>query len=220
MKIRRYESDLLSSNMYVVVEGKHAIVIDPFEDMSPGEGLTVDYIILTHEHYDHISGVNAWKDKTNAPVFCSRPCAGNIQDPKKNLSHYFKEFCKLQKWVKIRDIPKHNPEYSCKADDCFDDKITFYWQGHTWCLFELPGHSLGSIGILLDDCYFFSGDSLMENYEIALRFPGGSRKLWKEVGAPRLIVLSEGIQVYPGHFNDYIYAKKGAAAYSAIKFEI
>lgn len=207
MEIRRYESSLLFSNMYMVVEGNHATVIDPFEDISPGEGLTVDCILLTHEHYDHISGVNAWKDKTNAPVFCSRPCAGNIQDPRKNLAHYFEEFCELQNWVKISDIPKHNPEYSCKADDCFDDKVTFCWQGHTWRLFELPGHSLGSVGILLDECCFFSGDSLMENYEIALRLPGGSRKLWKEVGRPRLAGLPDRVMVYPGHFTNYIYKR-------------
>ena len=61
IEIKRYVSGLLSSNMYVISEAGHAIVIDPFEDTTPSEGLTVDCILLTHEHYDHISGVNIWK---------------------------------------------------------------------------------------------------------------------------------------------------------------
>ena len=35
MEIKRYVSGLLSSNMYVISEGDHAIVIDPFEDTTP-----------------------------------------------------------------------------------------------------------------------------------------------------------------------------------------
>ena len=36
MEIRRYESDLLVSNMYLIVEENAAIVIDPYRDVSPG----------------------------------------------------------------------------------------------------------------------------------------------------------------------------------------
>ena len=85
MEIRRYESGLLSSNMYVVVEGHRAIVIDPFDDVSPATGLTIDYILLTHEHYDHISGVNTWKKATGALVLCSKACAENIQNQRRAL---------------------------------------------------------------------------------------------------------------------------------------
>ena len=65
IEIKRYVSGLLSSNMYVIIEGDHAIVIDPFADTTPSEGSIIDYILLTHEHYDHISGVNVWKKAAN-----------------------------------------------------------------------------------------------------------------------------------------------------------
>ena len=204
IEIRRYESNLLSSNMYVVIEGKYAIVIDPFRDTSPAEGLTVDRILLTHEHYDHISGVNAWKTATGAPVLCSRPCAENIRDPRKNLSRHFKEFCELQTWIKLDEMPEENTEYSCSADECFENEMRFDWMGHRWYLFEIPGHSMGSIGILLDDRFFFSGDSLLENTETELRIPGGSRKQWKETSLPKLERLPRVLQVYPGHFRPFV----------------
>ena len=201
--IRRYESGLLSSNMFLVVEGEHAIVIDPFADTSPAQGLTVDYIFLTHEHYDHISGVNAWKKERNIPVVCSRACAERIRDPKKNLAFYFKEFCEIQTWVKLEEIPAYDPDYSCQADKVFEDEMVMEWLGHTWRLFELPGHSMGSIGILLDNGRFFSGDSLIQNCETALRLPGGSRKKWNDVSIPRLNAIPQSVRVYPGHFTDY-----------------
>ena len=205
IEIRRYESGLLSSNMYMVVEYGHAIVIDPFDDVSPAQGLSIDKIILTHEHYDHISGVNVWKKARDAPVLCSRVCAESIQDPRKNLAYYFKEFCELQTWIKLDSIPAYNPTYSCSADEVFDDELFFEWQGHQWHLFELPGHSMGSIGIVIDGTCFFSGDSLMENIEISLRLPGGSKKKWNKIGLPRLKELPIGIRVYPGHFKDFAH---------------
>ena len=209
IEIRRYESGLLSSNMYVVAEGTHAVVIDPFEDTSLCAGLTVDYILLTHEHYDHISGVNAWKEATGAVVFCSRACAENIQNPKKNLARHFREFCGLQTWIRLDEIPASDPTYSCTADQVFEDSVILPWQGHVFRLFEIPGHSLGSTGIMLDEQDFFSGDSLMENSEIELRLPGGSRKCWNEIGAPRMAQIPSGIRVHPGHFDSFIYMKKG-----------
>ena len=143
--------------MYVIAEGKHAIVIDPFVYTEAGTNLIVDYIILTHEHYDHISGVNVWKTFTNAPVLCSRMCAENIQNPKKNLAKHFKEFCALQTWLKQDIIPEFPSDYKCFADKWFEGELVFQWQGHIVSLFEIPGHSQGSIGILLDDKDFFRG---------------------------------------------------------------
>lgn len=205
IEIKRYVSGLLSSNMYVIIEGDHAIVIDPFEDTTPSEGLIIDYIILTHEHYDHISGVNAWKKARDVPILCSSPCAENIQDPKKNLAYYFEEFCELQTWIKVETVPDHDKTYSCHADMVFDDETVLEWEGHHLHLFEMPGHSTGSIGIVLDDVAFFSGDSLLENTEVSLRLPGGSKKRWKEIGLPRLQRIPTGVRVYPGHFEDFIH---------------
>ena len=209
MDIRRFESGLLMSNMYLLVESGHAIVIDPFADVSCAEGLSVDGIILTHEHYDHISGVNLWKEHFHTKVLCSKPCAQNIQDPKKNLARIFEVFCELQTWVELEEIPQADQAYSCIADEEFSDRMSFEWLGHRFTLFEMPGHSAGSIGILVDEQYFFSGDSLLEGKEIELRFPGGSRKMWESVGKHRLDDLPEGSMVYPGHFEEFKYMKKG-----------
>ena len=176
MEIRRYESGLLSSNMYVVVEGHRAIVIDPFDDVSPATGLTIDYILLTHEHYDHISGVNTWKKATGALVLCSKACAENIQNPKKSLANHFKEFCELQTWVVLDEIPASDPEYTCLADQTFEDEMNLEWQGHFFRLFEIPGHSQGSIGILLDGKEFFSGIVSWKTVKLSFACQAGAER--------------------------------------------
>lgn len=203
MTIERYESDLLSSNMYVLSENGHAIVIDPFRNTAPVAGLTVDRIMLTHEHYDHISGVNLFKSRITVPVLCSSACADNLRDAKRNMARLFRTFCELQTWISLDRIPESEENYCCQADETFDDETYFEWQGHSFHLFEIPGHSSGSIGILLDDQFFFSGDSLMEDRETELRMPGGTSEKWKKIAKPRLKALPEGLKIFPGHFQPF-----------------
>lgn len=204
MKIHRIVSDLLDSNMYIVEENGRAVLIDPCAAETPAAGLQVDWILLTHEHYDHISGVNAWKERCGAPVLCSESCAKNIQDPRKNFARYFTDMCEIQTWIRLDRTPEVEPDYSCRADQVFTDQFNFTWQGHRLKLAEIPGHSRGSIGIWLDDTDFFSGDSLIPGHDIALRFPGGSRKLWEEVGKQRISDLPAGVHVWPGHFENFV----------------
>ena len=68
LKVERFINDLMTSNCYVVYDEvtKGCLVIDPASEKSLREiqfieerGLSLDYIILTHEHTDHNWGVNS-----------------------------------------------------------------------------------------------------------------------------------------------------------------
>lgn len=202
MDIRKYDSDLLSSNMYVIEQDGHAVVIDPSRDMSPGEGLKIDLLIVTHEHYDHISGVNQWKDRYGAPLLCSQPCAERIIDPKINQARYFSALYELQS--RHTERPEVDNRYSCRADFTFREKLVFFWHGNRFVLSELPGHSPGSIGIYLNETNFFSGDSLLRDTEVELRFPGGNAEQWRKYGEPQIKAIPSGTTVWPGHFESFI----------------
>lgn len=208
MNIKKIDSGILHSCMYIIEENKHAIVIDPCKCVDYAEGLIIDYIIITHEHYDHISGVNEWKKTTGAPLLCSKVCAENIKDPKKNMSRYFEAFCMIQTWIPTEQIEVKNVEdYTCEADKTFEGETVLEWQKHKITLFELLGHSKGSIGIYVDNADFFSGDSLMRDYDVELRLPGGSDYEWKISGKKKIEAIPEGTMIWPGHFDNYIMHK-------------
>lgn len=204
MEIKQFDSGILCSNMYIIEENGHAIVIDPARNILPGKGLDIDYLIVTHEHYDHISGVNDWKMLFHTPLLCSEACAERLGDPRKNRARHFDAFCEMQTWMKLEKLPEIDTEYACRADKTFKDEMTFFWQNHKIRLLEIPGHSPGGIGIYLDEEYFFSGDNLIKDCEVELRFPGGSIKQWLEIGEPCVKAVPKGTRILPGHFESFI----------------
>lgn len=202
MRIKRYCSDLLQSNMYVISEGRRALVIDPYRHTAPAKDLSVDCILLTHEHYDHISGVNLWRETTSSQVACSKTCAQNIGDSRRNCARYFEAFMEMQSWIKDPGMVEIDRTYTCQADLVLDHDQEFSWQGHRIRCVALPGHSPGSMGYLLDEKHFFSGDSVIPGNPPELRFPGGNKTAWQETAKPRLLKLARGITVWPGHFHE------------------
>ena len=70
---------------------------------------------------------------------------------------------------------------------------------HKIFLKETPGHSKGSICILVDEKILFSGDTLVTGHETILRLPGGSKKDFAGITLPYLESLDREIMVYPGH---------------------
>lgn len=213
MKIKRIVSDLLLSNMYILEENKHAVIIDPNSDTSDFEsGIQYDWMLLTHEHYDHISGVNAWRNLCGAKVLCQRDCGKNITNPKKNISHYFDRFCEMQTWVEYEKGRVYE-DYSCGADETFEDSLMLEWQGHQIWMFSCPGHSDGGMCIQVDKEFLFSGDSLLGDFPTECRFPGGSRMKWEAMAMPKIRKLDKKLLVYPGHFEEFVLEKwrdKGA----------
>lgn len=204
MKIKRVVSDLLDSNMYLIIQEDHMLVIDPCRDTSHGKDYHVDAMILTHEHYDHISGVNLWKSEYDAPVWCSQLCGQNCRDPKKNMSRHFEAFSAIQTFVEIRHPLNFDKQFKCEPDFMFKGEIEFIWRGNQIVLMELPGHSAGSIGILINSGHFFSGDSMWRDREVELGFPGGSKRDWNGVSVPKLAALRDGIMIYPGHEEPFM----------------
>lgn len=203
MNVERIDSGLLNSSMYVVSENGHAIVIDPCLKIDAADTFIIDYLFITHEHYDHIFGVNTWKERTGAPLVCSKVCSERIKDSKKNQARHFDSFCEIRSFSIQLDSPLFDLRFTCEADITFDCEKRIDWQGHSIRLVEIPGHSPGSIGIWIDDM-FFSGDSLLEGKEIELRFPDGSRKQWEEKGKKIIDDIPDGAKIYPGHFDGFV----------------
>lgn len=205
MEIKRFLSPMLDQNMYAVCEGKHCFVIDPYDGEGSDEflrGLTVDFLLVTHEHYDHISGVNEFKKKYGACLYANQKCDEHMRKPTKNYSKYFEAYVKFQKGIEIGNL-KINSNYACCADQVIEDEYSMDWLGHRIFIKLAPGHSAGSNLIFLDDTYVFSGDCMLPPEVPAARFPGGDNKAFEAITLPYLRSLDGMLTVYPGHEGSF-----------------
>jgi glyoxylase-like metal-dependent hydrolase (beta-lactamase superfamily II) len=169
----------MDSNMYLVLENKHVFVVDPFicidaQTLISKYSNQVDFIILTHEHYDHISGTNWLKELYLCDIICSKECGKRILDPKKNFSSHFDILIDMYKEGQCNYSIGEIPKYRCEANKLFEVSLFAEWQGHNLSLFEAPGHSAGSIILEVDKKILFVGDTLLKDYPTLTRFPGGS----------------------------------------------
>jgi glyoxylase-like metal-dependent hydrolase (beta-lactamase superfamily II) len=76
MIIERTEAPDWTSNAYLVADaaGGHAVLIDgngvtePLIEKAEELGVTVDAILVTHWHGDHVAGIDAYRERFGAPV--------------------------------------------------------------------------------------------------------------------------------------------------------
>ena len=200
LNILRFDWDFIASHMYVIRDKNDALIVDPVDtdevrNYITNENVRSCTVLLTHEHYDHISGVELLRDFCVCNVICSRICADNIRSSRKNHSDKADVIGIFNSALPTQ----HIEPFVCEADTFFDDRMQFIWHGHEINIFATPGHSEGSVCIVLDGEYMFSGDTLLEVPTIT-RLPGGNRNDFMTVSLPKLRELRFCVKrVFPGH---------------------
>ena len=179
----------MRANCYIVtVPGTDfALVIDPGEY---SEKLRVylqeagikklDYILLTHAHFDHITGVNDLKNEYSGKIVIHKSDEPFLSDGEKSLSYILRK-----------------PFHPIKADITVSDSDVLGFGGETVQVIHTPGHTPGSVCYKIGDS-LFSGDTLFRLSAGRTDFPGGSNIDMKE-SMYRLKSISENLKVYPGH---------------------
>ena len=204
MEISTHSYDLVDSKGYVISENKSLLIIDPcISPKSVDEIYSCGYdkviVLLTHEHYDHIFGIESIRRNwDNCMVICSSACAENIESPLKNGSSHFSALL-LNKEEELYKRARQIEPVSFKADMFFSDTLAFKWENHKVKMVLTPGHSKGSCCIIIDDKYIFTGDSLLRDVPVITRLPGGSKTMYSSETIPFFLSLDPDMVVYPGH---------------------
>ena len=197
INVRRVVNTPIDSNSYVLYmeDNCNCIVIDPGTQSCDKLisflhefKLKPEHIFLTHEHFDHIWGVNRLKDVYNSKIVCSIKCGESIIDRKKNMSVFYdqKGFQTYSADVLIKDL-------DCKLI-LNDLEIEFI---------DSKGHTNGSICILIEN-KLFTGDTIILNTKTVVKFPGGDKEKLKhslELIFSRL--KDKAVSVFPGHGNSF-----------------
>ncbi len=133
-------------------------------------------------------------------------CDMNMRDSRRNFSRYYNVFVDLQEKQSRETQMNINP-FIAYADFLFEKEKIITWMWHTLYLRETPGHSEGSICILVDDKYLFSGDTLLKDDLTGVGFLGGNKEALINNTLPWLMSLPRNLRVFPGH-GDSFYLKE------------
>lgn len=210
--VYKFIMPLIKSNMYVILSGRKALIIDPNVNeaaMNLLEEHNVEKIVilLTHEHYDHISGVNYFRDKWNCTVYGNKCCKERCEKPEKNLAAYFMAlFIGRSEEERQQATELFQDHYHCTVDRTFERKMELEFGQMKWELVSTPGHSSGSICILVENA-LFSGDSLVQGAKVITRMPDGDRKAYQMITRPFLESLPQDTIVFPGHGQESIMSE-------------
>jgi len=195
LDIKRFINFPVSSNCFVVsAEGNECILIDPacgdgknLLDHISSHNLKPVYIILTHEHFDHISNVECIRSSYPCKVVASAECSERIGNSKKNLSLFYDQ-----------------QGFICQpADILIEDNFVLNWND-IFLRFQItPGHTEGSICFSIGN-NLFTGDTLMNGYKPVVKLPGGNKKKLEESIIRLLKEYSEDTIVFPGHGETFI----------------
>ncbi len=214
MNITKLTSTKTICNSYIIEEDGFAVVIDPGQDgvveaEIDSKGCSPEYILLTHEHFDHVEDLEAVRSKYKVPVVASRLCSERLGDPRTNLS-IIEDILSYYKTGVIAE--EKSPRFVCgEAEITFDGSYELLWRGHRFTMQEAPGHSPGGVLITLDETYCFTGDYMLLNEETTLRLRGGSEEDFFKITAPIIDRIPEGMVIHPGHGSSYIKGREGEA---------
>jgi glyoxylase-like metal-dependent hydrolase (beta-lactamase superfamily II) len=177
-----------ATNTYVVGCGTRCWIVDPSFGPAPviafvrDKQLTVDAIVLTHAHVDHIAGIaDVQKALGPLPVWIHEAEAAWLGDPERNLSSAF-------------GMPVSLPDASRLLHD--GDELSI--GDHTWRVLHVPGHSPGSIA-LASAGVVIGGDALFAGSIGRTDFPGSSFDTLEASIRRKLYTLPDATVVHPGH---------------------
>ena len=208
VSIYRFPYELVDSNMFFIPSGVTGCVYDPNEN---GEVLRVfqelgtrsAVIVVTHEHYDHTTGVKWLRSKIETRLFCHRACAEAIATEKGNDPKTLGCILALRYSAdgvhSVVNLLATAKRYMLRADEAFDGncglkvgELVLRWH-------PAPGHSPGNALYFLGETAFFSGDSLIQHTPTIVHLPGSDRRAYKQETKPYLRSLDKDMMVFPGH---------------------
>jgi hydroxyacylglutathione hydrolase len=190
LSIRAFPGGPAMTNAYLVAdpETKTALIVDAPLDVTDEilaaareEGLTVERIVITHTHWDHIGEAAELQTKSGAPMAAHPLAVERLANPGSALMD-----------LPI-DIPPSTP------DELLDDGDTVRLGEHQFQVMYLPGHDDAHIVLVSEpDRVFLGGDVLFPNGHGRTDLPGANQATMNKSLA-RLVDLPPDTVVYPGH---------------------
>ncbi len=193
MTVKKLVLGDLSTNCYIIWQDDSdtCAVIDPAAHaetiLSEAKkyGKTIDSILLTHCHFDHIGALEELVYQTGAAVYAGAREVDGLSDPYTNLSFHM----------------GHLISFCGKVNKLYDGSILIAG-GVPMRVIETPGHTVGSVTFVADHAKtIFSGDTVFRGNIGRYDFPGGDYKTIID-SLLRVLACPEDYSILSGHGND------------------
>lgn len=214
MDIECFQYSIEKTNSYLLIQDGHGAVIDPCSNDLVNEllkkNLIIDFVAITHEHCDHLWGLNYLKDAFKCPLISTNVASLAIQDPRFNRAKDYHIYLAL-KYGEITVDEDINPAYKCDRSEIeFSEEFSLSWRGERIYFRHSPGHSKGSCLIKPMEGVIISGDTVLKGEHVFTGFEGGSQTDFEEYTLPFLRKLRPDTRILPGHgesffLGDYSY---------------
>lgn len=197
---------LTTSNCYVIIGRESCLVIDPnrydlLESLFHKCNKWPSVVLLTHEHCDHVSGLNQLRSRYPVSVVCSEVCNSGIQNTRRNMSRVMELYLYYKNGEK--EVIPYAPFVCEPAEVTFIDQYELPFEDIVLRLEALPGHTAGSSIITCEVPgelpVVFTGDYLLPDEKVVTRLPGGSTEDYRQYACRCLAKIPDGIRIYPGH---------------------
>lgn len=186
----------------IAIDANNFTLIDSF---IAEKNLKLEYIILTHEHYDHVLAAQELQKKYNSQIIASKECAEELIINSKKLARDYSVY------VNIRNKEKTNTKFCLDkivVDTQFEHNMVLCWYDNKVELFEVNGHSKGSICIIFNQQYLFSGDNLLKNRTLISEFVGSNKNIYLTKTLDFFRALDDKLIVLPGHGECFKLSEK------------
>jgi glyoxylase-like metal-dependent hydrolase (beta-lactamase superfamily II) len=187
----------ISSNCYVIrKEGtKVCILVDPSQegiDVLANylllENLRPGYILITHEHFDHLSSVESLRREYDCKLVATAACSDNITNPKKNLSLFYDQ-----------------NGFACSPADIIidDNNDELKWENTQIKFYVTPGHSAGGMCFSISN-NLFTGDTFLRDHKTVVKLPGGNKNVLQQSISMLREIFGKNVMIFPGHGEPFI----------------
>lgn len=197
MIIRTFPMGPLQANLYVVLFGSDAFIIDPcvpYEALGL-EGVKVRGIFCTHAHFDHITEAENIRIRTGSALFAyETECAAILNQHELGFGKAFSAGRISPPVRALKDEEVLTPE-DFGSEEPDDISITVL---HT------PGHSSGSMCLLFTEKtksginrYLFSGDTVFAGTVGRTDLGGSIQDMMRSIR--KISDLPDDVCIFPGH---------------------
>lgn len=202
------------SNAYLVVNGEHSALVDAgvsgkldkitdalkSQNLAPND---INLIIMTHTHYDHCGTLSELKKLTGAQIVVQAEEASNLREGFTPLPRGTRWYSKAIVFLGDRLLPSRAGSFDpVEPDIVVEESCDLNQYGLPGTAVHTPGHTAGSMSILVDGEHALVGDTMFHIFKNSA-MPPLANDVPELLGSWERLLETGCERFYPGHGSPF-----------------